>query len=92
MITVFLSNEAQDVLIEQFEENGFQVQEETQWASDILLELTEICMSIRCHKTGKQELYRIRCLVDPAHGENRQIGGLVGVIDKLHGGRMYGAA
>ena len=45
MITVFLTNEAQDALIEQLEENGFQVQKEAPWASDLLLELTEICMS-----------------------------------------------
>ena len=57
MITVFLTNEAQDVLIEQLEEDGFQMQKEAQWTSDLLLELTEICMSIRCQKAGSRELY-----------------------------------
>ena len=58
MITVFLTNEAQDVLVEQFEENGFQMQGEAQWASDIVLELTDICMTIRCQKAGETELYQ----------------------------------
>ena len=57
MITVFLTNEAQDVLLEQLEEDGFQMQKEAPWASDLLLELTEICMSIRCRKAGSRELY-----------------------------------
>lgn len=58
MVTVFLTDEAQDALIEDFEENGFPELCNEEWTKDILLELTDICMSIRCQKAGNEENYQ----------------------------------
>ena len=41
MITVFLTDEAQDALIEEFEENGFPQLCSDEWTKDILLEPIE---------------------------------------------------
>ena len=58
MITVFLTDEAQDALIEEFEENGFSQLCSDEWTKDILLEPIEACMTIRCQKDGEEELYQ----------------------------------
>lgn len=88
MITVFLTNEAQDALIEQLEENGFQVQKEAPWASDLLLELTEICMSIRCRKVNGKELYEKAERFFPptvAMRESEEITFSESDLDEIHG-------
>ncbi len=58
MITVFLTDEAQDALIEEFEENGFPELCSDEWTKDILIEPIEACMTIRCQKDGEEELYQ----------------------------------
>ncbi len=55
MITVFLTDEAEDLLTEQFEENGLPEEPEEEWTSDILIELTDICMVVRCRKTSEDD-------------------------------------
>ena len=58
MITVFMTDEAQDMMLEEFEKNGFHGLCEDEWTSDILLEPIEACMSIRCRKMGEEENYQ----------------------------------
>lgn len=58
MVTVFLTDEAQDALIENFKENGFSELCDEEWTADILLELTDICMTLRCQKVGEEENYQ----------------------------------
>ena len=58
MITVFLTDEAQNVLIEEFEQSGFPELCSDEWTKDILIEPNEACMTIRCQKDGEEELYQ----------------------------------
>ena len=58
MITVFLTDEAQDALIEEFEESGFPELCSDEWTKDILIEPIEAGMTIRCQKDGGEELYQ----------------------------------
>lgn len=57
MISVYLSEEAQDALLEEFDQNGLPESQAAEWSADILLEPIEACMSIRCQKTGEGETY-----------------------------------
>lgn len=57
MVTVFMTDEAQDALLEEFDQNGLPESQAAEWSADILLEPIEACMSIRCQKTGEGETY-----------------------------------
>ena len=58
MITVFLTDDATDALIEDFEKNGFPKSFEPRHVSDLLIELTEISLTLRCQKLGDEEIYQ----------------------------------
>ncbi|MCR5137089.1 MAG: hypothetical protein K6C12_08320 [Oscillospiraceae bacterium] len=58
MVTIFLTDEATDALTEGFIENGFPEGTDADWASDILIELTDVSMTVRCQKNGDEESYQ----------------------------------
>ena len=57
MVTIFLTDEAQDMLLEEFRENGFPELYDAEWTKDILIEPTEASISIRCQISGGEESY-----------------------------------
>ena len=57
MVTVFLTYEAQDQLLVEFEENGFREAVDAEWVSDILIEFVDTALSVRCLKKEKIEGY-----------------------------------
>ena len=57
MVTVFMSDEAEDYLLEEFAENGFPDMPNAEWTSDILLEYVDSGMTVRIFKTEDVEGY-----------------------------------
>ena len=58
MVTIFITDEAQDELIEEFKENELPELSTAERTLDILLELTDVCLTIRCQKESCNETYQ----------------------------------
>ena len=57
MVTVFMTDEAEDYLLEEFAENGFPDMPNAEWTSDILLEYVDSGMTVRIFRTEDVEAY-----------------------------------
>ena len=58
MLTIFLTNEAQDLLIDEFREDGFSELPLVKQPKALLLEFTEISITVLCENQGASEKYR----------------------------------
>lgn len=65
MVTLFISDEAVDYLLDEFRDNGFPEPLDAEWTQDILLVFVDESLNVRCRKNCADEEYQNTSRVFP---------------------------